>query len=184
MNIWISNAAAPGTEMSPIELDIEHAAKRVDPPRSREADAALAENRSAFIQARDFTGNFVPEMDMHTRSRCPIAVLSPDYLTYRFAASELAARFASEHDLLTAVRLRCGEAVARDTLLRRIQRVRLKPHESEASNDIVPVQPALKVKEWIDSRTVASERSELHRQTGRRRFGGNKYARGGRSYGC
>jgi hypothetical protein len=48
---------------------------------------------SVFFQDWDFQGNFVLEMDKaHARSRRTIAVLSPDYLTSRFAAPEWAAR--------------------------------------------------------------------------------------------
>src|SRR5918993_3136760 len=66
---------------------------------------------SVFFQDWDFQGNFVLEMDRaHTQSRRTVAVLSPDYLASRFAASEWAARFAqdatSEHDLLIPVRVR------------------------------------------------------------------------------
>src|SRR4051794_7943961 len=102
---------------------------------------------SVFFQDWDFKGNFVLEMDkVHSQSRRTIAVLSPDYLTSRFAAPEWAARFAqdatSEHDLLVPVRVRpsdregllaqivyvdlvgCGEAAARDRLLRRVEGIR------------------------------------------------------------
>ena len=107
---------------------------------------------SVFFQDWDFTGNFILEMDKaHTQSRRTVAVLSPDYLASRFAAPEWAARFAqdatSEHDLLIPVRVRpcelkgllaqivyvdlvgCGEAVARDKLLKRIAGIRPKPDE-------------------------------------------------------
>ena len=73
--------------------------------------ALEAAGYSVFFQDWDFKGNFVLEMDKaHTRSRRTVAVLSPDYLTSRFAAPEWAARFAqdatSEHDLLIPVRVR------------------------------------------------------------------------------
>ena len=125
---------------------------------------------SVFFQDWDFKGNFVLEMDKaHAQSRRTIAVLSPDYLTSRFAAPEWAARFAqdatSEHDLLVPVRVRpsdregllaqivyvdlvgCGEAAARDKLLRRVEGIRLKPDEpplfpGEVSHDAVPARPA------------------------------------------
>jgi TIR domain len=125
---------------------------------------------SVFFQDWDFKGNFVLEMDKaHAQSRRTIAVLSPDYLTSRFAAPEWAARFAqdatSEHDLLLPVRVRpsdregllaqivyvdlvgCGEAAARDRLLRRVEGIRLKPEEpplfpGEVSHDAVPARPA------------------------------------------
>jgi hypothetical protein len=105
---------------------------------------------SVWFQDWDFRGNFVLEMDRaHQQSRRTIAVLSPDYLTSRFAAPEWAARFAQDatsgHDLLIPVRVRpcelegllaqivyvdlvgCGEVAARDKLLRRIESIRLKP---------------------------------------------------------
>ena len=105
---------------------------------------------SVFFQDWDFKGNFILEMDKaHAQSRRTIAVLSPDYLASRFAAPEWAARFAqdatSEHDLLIPVRVRpcaldgllaqvvyvdlvgCGEAAAREKLLRRVEGIRLKP---------------------------------------------------------
>jgi hypothetical protein len=107
---------------------------------------------SVFFQDWDFKGNFVLEMDKaHAQSRRTVAVLSPDYLTSRFAAPEWAARFAqdatSEHDLLIPVRVRpcalegllaqivyvdlvgCSEAAARDKLLGRVEGIRLKPDE-------------------------------------------------------
>src|SRR3954468_11527717 len=66
---------------------------------------------SVYFQDWDFKGNFVLEMDKaHKLSRRTISVLSPDYLTSRFAAPEWAARFAqdatSEHDLLIPVQVR------------------------------------------------------------------------------
>ena len=103
------------------------------------------------------------------QSRRTIAVLSPDYLTSRFTAPEWAARFAqdatSEHDLLIPVRVRpcelegllaqivyvdlvgCGEAPAREKLLRRVEGIRLKPDEpplfpGEISHEAVPERPA------------------------------------------
>src|SRR5919202_940448 len=98
---------------------------------------------TVWFQDWDFKGNFVLEMDKaHARSRCTIALISPDYLASRFTASEWAARFAqdatSEHDLLILVRVRpcelegllaqivyvdlvgCGEAAARDRLVSRV----------------------------------------------------------------
>ena len=123
-------------------------------PRLGDLDRLGAEEAgySVFFQDWDFQGNFVLEMDKaHNQSRRTIAVLSPDYLASRFAAPEWAARFAqdatSEHDLLIPVRVRpcelegllaqivyvdlvgCGEAAARDKLLRRVEGIRLKPDE-------------------------------------------------------
>src|SRR3954466_6815500 len=64
-----------------------------------------------LFQDWDFTGNFVLKMhDAIKRSRRMIAVLSPDYLTSGFTASEWAAVFAhdptSAHDLLVPIRVR------------------------------------------------------------------------------
>jgi len=125
---------------------------------------------SVFFQDWDFKGNFVLEMDKaHRQSRRSIAVLSPDYLTSRFAAPEWAARFAEDatsgHDLLLPVRVRpcqlegllaqivyvdlvgCGEEAARDKLLRRVEGIRLKPDEpplfpGEINHAAVPERPA------------------------------------------
>jgi hypothetical protein len=125
---------------------------------------------TVFFQDWDFKGNFVLEMDRaHTQSRRTVAVLSPDYLTSRFTAPEWAARFAqdatSQYDLLIPVRVRpcdlegllaqivyvdlvgCGEAAARDKLLKRVEGIRLKPDEPPlfpggAGHEVVPERPA------------------------------------------
>jgi hypothetical protein len=105
----------------------------------------------------------------HTQSRRSIAVFSPTYLASRFTAPEWAARFAqdatSEHDLLIPVRVRpcelegllaqivyvdligCGEAAARDRLVRRVEGIRLKPDEpplfpGEIGHAVVSERPA------------------------------------------
>ena len=147
--------------------------------------ALEAAGYSVFFQDWDFKGNFVLEMDKaHTRSRRTIAVLSPDYLTSRFAAPEWAARFAqdatSEHDLLIPVRVRpcalegllaqivyvdlvgCGEAAARDKLVRRVEGIRLKPDEpplfpGQVSHDVVPERPAFPAAAQADGRKAATE---------------------------
>lgn len=114
---------------------------------------ALEENGySVIFQDWDFKGNFIEQMDRaHRETRRTIAVLSPDYLTSRFAQPEWMARLAQdptgEHDLLIPVRVRpcepegllaqviyvdfvgSGEAAARDKLLTRIKGIRPKPHE-------------------------------------------------------
>ena len=138
---------------------------------------------SVWFQDWDFKGNFVLEMDKaHTQSRRTIAVLSPDYLTSRFTAPEWAARFAqdatSEHDLLIPVRVRpcelegllaqivyvdlvgCGEAAARERLLKRVEGIRLKPDEpplfpGEAGHEAVPERPAFPADVQRGKRAVA-----------------------------
>jgi TIR domain len=140
---------------------------------------------TVFFQDWDFKGNFVLEMDRaHTQSRRTVAVLSPDYLTSRFTAPEWAARFAqdatSEHDLLIPVRVRpcelegllaqvvhvdlvgCGEAAAREKLLRRVEGIRLKPDEpplfpGEVSHDAVPERPAFPAAAPTGGRVAATE---------------------------
>jgi hypothetical protein len=104
----------------------------------------------------------------HKESRRTTVVLSPDYATSRFAATEWAARFAqdatSEHDLLIPIRVRqcelegllaqivyvdlvgCAEAAARERLLKRVEGIRLKPDElplfpGNASHQAVPERP-------------------------------------------
>jgi hypothetical protein len=107
---------------------------------------------SVIFQDWDFRGNFVLEMDRaHRETRRTVAVLSPDYLTSRFAQPEWAARFAqdatSEHDLLIPVRVRscklegllaqvvyvdfvgCDEVMAKKRLLNRVSGIRTKPEE-------------------------------------------------------
>src|SRR4051812_4862250 len=107
---------------------------------------------TVWFQDWDFRGNFVLEMNKaHMLSRRTIAVLSPDYLTSRFAKPEWAARFAqdstSEHDLLIPVRVRECEvqgllrpivyvdlldaprAQGRQRLVDRVKGIRLKPKE-------------------------------------------------------
>ena len=129
---------------------------------------------SVFFQDWDFQGNFVLEMEKaHKLSRRTVAVLSPDYLASRFAAPEWAARFAqdatSEHDLLIPVRVRpcelesllaqivyvdlvgCGEAAAREKLLRRVEGIRLKPDEpplfpGSSQHEAVPERPSFPIK--------------------------------------
>ena len=126
---------------------------------------------SVFFQPWDFKGNFVIEMDKaHKRSPRTVAVLSPDYLTSRFAAPEWTARFAqdatSEQDLLIPVRVRSceleglfaqivyvdlvgcdDEGAARDKILKRVERIRLKPKgpplfPGAVSHYAVPKRPA------------------------------------------
>ncbi|MGE3808868.1 MAG: toll/interleukin-1 receptor domain-containing protein [Gemmataceae bacterium] len=139
---------------------------------------------SVFFQDWDFKGNFVLEMDKaHTQSRRSVAVLSPTYLTSRFAAPEWTARFAqdatSEHDLLILVRVRpcelkgllaqivyvdlvgCSEDVARRKLIKRVEGIRLKPDEpplfpGEIDHTAVPERPV------FPAVTPASERGLLH----------------------
>jgi hypothetical protein len=140
---------------------------------------------SVFFQDWDFKGNFVLEMDKaHKHSRRTLAVLSPDYLASRFAAPEWAARFAQDatsgHDLLIPVRVRpcelegllaqvvhvdlvgCGEAAAREKLLRRVEGIRLKPDEpplfpGEVSHDAVPERPAFPAAAPTGGRVAATE---------------------------
>ena len=107
---------------------------------------------TVWFQDWDFKGNFVLEMDRaHTGSRRMIAVLSPDYLSSRFAKPEWAVRFeedsTSEHDLLIPVRVRACDTrgllrpivyvdllgttreQARERLIDRVSGIRLKPTE-------------------------------------------------------
>ena len=172
---------------------------------------------SVFFQDWDFKGNFVLEMDKaHKQSRRSVAILSPDYLTSRFAAPEWAARFAqdatSEHDLLIPMRVRpcelggllaqivyvdlvgCGEASARDKLLRRVEGIRLKPDEpplfpGEASHEVVPARPAFPAAALMDRRTVVTEQRRVcTRQTctsgtlAHRRDGPGSCSGGGRNH--
>ena len=148
---------------------------------------------SVFFQDWDFRGNFVLEMDKaHTRSRRTVAVLSPDYLASRFAAPEWAARFAqdatSEHDLLIPVRVRpcqlegllaqivyvdlvgCGEAAARDLLLRRVEGIRLKPDEpplfpGQVSHEVVPERPSFPAATSPSGRIAEHHAPTTSRQT-------------------
>jgi hypothetical protein len=141
---------------------------------------------SVFFQDWDFKGNFVLEMDKaHKLSRRTIAVLSPDYLTSRFAAPEWTARFAqdatNQHDLLIPVRVRpCelegllaqivdvdlagdGEAVAREKLLRRVETIRLKPVEpplfpGAAGHEAVLERPAFPATAPTGNNVSAKER--------------------------
>jgi hypothetical protein len=165
---------------------------------------------SVFFQDWDFKGNFVLEMDKaHRQSRRSIAVLSPDYLTSRFAAPEWAARFAqdatSEHDLLLPVRVRpcqlegllaqiiyvdlvgCGEEAARDKLLRRVEGIRLKPDEpplfpGEINHAVVPERPAFPgyTDGWAGDSTEASTASGRRtRAAGALADGGHRLSRPG-----
>jgi hypothetical protein len=140
---------------------------------------------TVFFQDWDFKGNFVLEMDRaHTQSRRTVAILSPDYLTSRFTAPEWAARFAqdatSKHDLLIPVRVRpcdlegllaqvvyvdlvgCGEAAARDKLVKRVEGIRLKPDgpplfPGHASHEVVPDRPAFPTVVRTGGRVAAME---------------------------
>ena len=145
---------------------------------------------SVWFSDWDFKGNFILEMDKaHQLSRRTVAVLSPDYLKSRFAAPEWAARFAqdstSEHDLLIPVLVRpceleglfaqivyvdlvgCDEVDARERLLKRVKRIRLKPDErplfpGKLSHDAVLERPAFPAAAQTSGRAAATKHFSSH----------------------